>query len=245
MIRSLIALYLVFALTLPPLLSASGQGVCSSGERDSQPCSEQVDCPGGACVFVQGICDGGTDDGADCECPLSTCGLAFACPNDPVLGSCISGLRAGECCDPAFNCSDGSPCAPTQKVCLDGPLKGFPCLRDAHCLGSLCWALGRRCDDGYACVDDDDCLDGTCQGTGNFPTPTPTSAVTPSPTPVRCVGDCDGDGSVTIDNILTMVNIALGQTPLSSCFAGDENGDGTITVDELVAAVTAALLSCR
>ncbi len=235
----------VFALTLPALLTASGQRVCSSGERDGQPCTEQVDCGDGGCVLVQGVCDGGSDDGADCDCPLSTCNLGATCSNDPELGSCGGGLKAGECCDVAFNCSSGSPCTPTQKVCLDGPLKGFPCLRDAHCFGDVCWAAGRWCEDGYPCVDDDDCIQGSCQGTGSFPTLTPTPVRTPTPTPVRCIGDCDGDGSVTIDNILTMVNIALDQAPLTSCSAGDENEDGAITVNELIAAVNAALLGCR
>lgn len=230
---------------LTSVYPTSAQRLCSSGERDSQPCTEPTDCPGGGCVLARGVCDGGSDDGWDCDCPLSMCSAANACSSDPVLGSCSGGLRAGECCDPAFNCGDGSPCSPTQKVCLDGPLKGLPCLREAHCLGSACWAVGRWCDDGYPCVDDEDCIAGRCNGTGSFPTPTPTSAASPSPTPLNCTGDCDGDGSVTIDNILAMVNIALGQSPLSLCFAGDADGDGTITVNELIAAVNAALLGCH
>ena len=40
-----------------------------------------------------------------------------------------------------------------------------------------------------------------------------------------CVGDCDGGEQVTVDEILTMVNIALGNAPLSSCTAGNANGD--------------------
>ncbi len=54
-------------------------------------------------------------------------------------------------------------------------------------------------------------------------------------------GDCDGSGEVTVDELMTMVNIALGGTPLSACAAGDADGSGDVTVDEIVAAVNHAL----
>jgi hypothetical protein len=78
------------------------------------------------------------------------------------------------------------------------------------------------------------------------PTSSPTSTPTavPTPTVVSCVGDCNGDGQVTVDEILTMVNIALGNTPIASCEAGDANHDGQITVDEILAAVNNALNGC-
>ena len=41
-------------------------------------------------------------------------------------------------------------------------------------------------------------------------TPTPTGTPTTLPT---CVGDCDGTGAVAVKNIITLVNIALGNTP--------------------------------
>jgi hypothetical protein len=49
---------------------------------------------------------------------------------------------------------------------------------------------------------------------------------------------------VTVDEILTMVNIALGNAPVTTCEAGDANGDGQITVDEILAAVNDALNGC-
>jgi hypothetical protein len=49
---------------------------------------------------------------------------------------------------------------------------------------------------------------------------------------------------VTVDEILTMVNIALGNTPVTDCLAGDRNGDEMITVDEILAAVNNALTGC-
>src|SRR5262249_20915356 len=41
-----------------------------------------------------------------------------------------------------------------------------------------------------------------------------------------CVGDCNGDGVVGIDEILQMVNIALGTLDVASCAAGDANDNG-------------------
>ena len=59
-----------------------------------------------------------------------------------------------------------------------------------------------------------------------------------------CDGDCDGSWDVTIGDLLTMVNVALGNAPLSNCGAGDVNGDGTITVDEILTGVHNAFSSC-
>jgi hypothetical protein len=93
--------------------------------------------------------------------------------------------------------------------------------------------------------------------TPGLPTLTPTSAppltetptITPkptvmTPTVVPCAGDCDGDGFVTIDEILTAVNIALGNSQISDCLPSDTNGDGRITVDEILTAVNNALNGC-
>ncbi|HVM95074.1 MAG TPA: hypothetical protein VMT89_01740 [Candidatus Acidoferrales bacterium] len=59
-----------------------------------------------------------------------------------------------------------------------------------------------------------------------------------------CVGDCNGDGEVTIDELISGVNIALGTTDLSVCPAFDSNGDGEVTIDEVLTAVNSALNGC-
>lgn len=59
-----------------------------------------------------------------------------------------------------------------------------------------------------------------------------------------CVGDCNGDLAVTVDEIVKMVNIALGGLDISECPAGDRDDSGTITVDEIVQAVNNALTGC-
>lgn len=59
-----------------------------------------------------------------------------------------------------------------------------------------------------------------------------------------CAGDCNGDGRVTIDELIASVNVALGVAGLQECAAVDVNRDGAVTVDELVAAVGSALNGC-
>jgi len=59
-----------------------------------------------------------------------------------------------------------------------------------------------------------------------------------------CVGDCDGDGAVTVDEIVKGVNMALGQAAPLTCAAFDRTGDDMVTVDEVIAAVTSALEGC-
>jgi hypothetical protein len=77
------------------------------------------------------------------------------------------------------------------------------------------------------------------------PTPTATpSPPTPTPTLAVCFGDCSRNTQVTVDEILTMVNIALGNVDVSACMPGDVNHDGQITVDEILTAVNNALNGC-
>ncbi len=80
-------------------------------------------------------------------------------------------------------------------------------------------------------------------------TPSPDSTPSPiaptaTPAPPRCAGDCDGSGSVRINELEILVNIALGIDDVTACRAGDLNGDGAIGISELVAAVNAALNGC-
>lgn len=59
-----------------------------------------------------------------------------------------------------------------------------------------------------------------------------------------CVGDCTGDGVVTVDEIVRGVTMALEGAGAGDCPSFDRDGDGSVTVDELVAAVVAALEGC-
>lgn len=93
------------------------------------------------------------------------------------------------------------------------------------------------------------------------PSPTPMSTATPSPTPtptptltglpatvtptaLACVGDCKGNGQVTIDAILTLVEVALSAAPLADCPAGHANDVQEIMVDGILTAVSNAVNGC-
>jgi YVTN family beta-propeller protein len=72
------------------------------------------------------------------------------------------------------------------------------------------------------------------------PTPTNTPATPPS-----CVGDCDGDNSVTINELITGVNIALGIGSRDGCLALNCNGGALPSIDCLILALNNALYSCH
>lgn len=71
------------------------------------------------------------------------------------------------------------------------------------------------------------------------------AACIPTPTPVPCVGDCSGTRTVTVNDLIAMVRIALGLDDPSTCVAGDSDGDHAITINEIVGAVNRALNGCE
>ena len=60
----------------------------------------------------------------------------------------------------------------------------------------------------------------------------------------RCAGDCDQNGGVSVNELITMVSIALGNLDITACEAGDPSGDGMIRIDEIVAGINNALGAC-
>lgn len=72
---------------------------------------------------------------------------------------------------------------------------------------------------------------------------TPTATQTPPPGAV-CVGDCDGDRIVLVNEIQTLVNVALERADATACAAGREQASAAVTVDELVTAVSRLLHGC-
>jgi len=81
-----------------------------------------------------------------------------------------------------------------------------------------------------------------CSQGATISTPTPT----PIPGPSLCVGDCDADGAVTIDEIIRMVDVALMGTSISSCLGVSvwcETPD--VQVACIVEAIDNALHNCE
>jgi hypothetical protein len=83
--------------------------------------------------------------------------------------------------------------------------------------------------------------------TAVLPSPTPTLSLptsTPTTSSATCVGDCNGDAMVTVNELVTGVNIDLGSLAVSACRAFDIDGNGAVTINELIQAVSNALTSC-
>lgn len=155
--------------------------VCSAGAADGAPCDSDIQCPGGACVAVQGVCADGDDAGLLCDCPGGTCSGTSLCGADPESGTCRGGSASGACCDRSFACRGRSPCVGTHRLCAAGPAKGAPCVDAARCGDAACVASGRRCAggalDGVACLDQADCPAGSCvEPHAATPAPTPTAS---------------------------------------------------------------------
>ncbi len=206
---------------------------CTGGRADGMACAADSDCDGGFCVRAGAVCDGGGADRFDCPCPGGACTRALSCASDPELGTCSGGERDGACCEPLRACDQEGACTATARVCDAGEERGFGCLRDAHCPGGACGALARVCRGGLfagaPCADGRDCRGGICLGQSG---------------PVGCGGDCDASGEVTVDEVVTLVNVGLGSASVGACAAGDTDADGAVTVDEIITAVSAALGGC-
>lgn len=59
-----------------------------------------------------------------------------------------------------------------------------------------------------------------------------------------CTGDCDGSGTVTVDEIVLGVNLALGLEDGGGCSVFDADIDGNVTVDEIISSVSSGLQGC-
>ncbi len=112
-------------------------------------------------------------------------------PPTPTLRTVVDpfcwGGEVGRCIVNQTACSGNADC-PDQGRCVN---TNAPCMGDYECPYSYC---GR-------CV---------C-----YPRSTPTA--TPISGTPACYGDCNGDGRVTVDEILILINIALGDLPTDTC----------------------------
>lgn len=56
-----------------------------------------------------------------------------------------------------------------------------------------------------------------------------------------CLGDCNQDRAVTVNEMVVLVDISMGGTDLVACIPGNRNADTEISVNELVGAVDKGL----
>ena len=69
-------------------------------------------------------------------------------------------------------------------------------------------------------------------------------SVTLCPQTSACVGDCNGDRRVTVDELVAGVAVALGSSLAPPCAALDSDSNGLVKIEELITAVNAALEGC-
>ena len=62
----------------------------------------------------------------------------------------------------------------------------------------------------------------------------------------ECMGDCNDDGEVTIDDLVKVVNVSVGSMPMSACINADADpSDGRVAIDEIIRSVRSALYGCN
>lgn len=59
-----------------------------------------------------------------------------------------------------------------------------------------------------------------------------------------CIGDCGGDGEVSVDEVTTGVLLALGDPAAAACDAFDLDGDQRVDVADVITAITNVLQGC-
>jgi hypothetical protein len=207
--------------------SCDDQNPCTTNDRcQSGECFGTPVANGTPCTDMFGSCT--TDD----VCQYGFCFGDWACPDDGNECTFDCDIERGVCGTMVFNycnsdCSTGD-CDPATGDCINVVNK----------------ADGTGCDDFNECTGNDRCVAGECNG-GGVIEPTPTPTVTQTVEPSGCTGDCNGSGTVTVDELTKGVNIALGTAGVELCPSFDTNGSNTVTVDELTKAVNNALQGCR
>jgi hypothetical protein len=212
-------------------------GRCAPPAPTGHPCTDSHQCNSGFCVdgycCSTGICPVGQ------FCNSGTCG-----PPAPVGSSCTANdqCNSGHCTDGVCCADDRCPAGQacniplSEGVCAATLPPGQPCTDDAQCRAWTPGAPSGFCTDLFCCSvrvcpTGQSCAVASHEGLCTVLSP-------------GCIGDCDHGGTVTIDELLVMVNVAVDNAPTSRCEAGDSNGDGLITVDEILAAVHRALAGC-
>lgn len=98
--------------------------------------------------------------------------------------------------------------------------------------------FNEQCDDGT--VAGGDCCTATCQFQPRGSRCGITGFCDDAGRCTTCVGDCNGDGSVTVDELITVANIALGNAQASACPHGIPSGTA-VDISLIIQAVNNAL----
>lgn len=229
-------------------------GTCAQARCCATPCAgdQRCDTPG-----HEGVCGPPPLEAAPCETAAQCAEVPGqphcvdeVCCDDPCIGGrcdlpgfaglCIPGLVDGAPCVEGRVCASGF-CSDNRRCCrerCDGgfcneqglcyPLKplGEFCGEDLECASAVCDAFegiccNRRCEGA--------CRDGRCVAHAGT-------------TAVACAGDCDGDGTVAVSEVIRLVALALGQ---AAADCGSPPAVAVcVAIDDVVRAVGNALAGC-
>lgn len=212
---------------------------------DGNACTLNESCLGGSCISTQMA-----PNGTPCTSPLGLCVSNPSCQFGFCFGDFVECPDDGNECTTEFCNPQTGQCATFTETCTDDCSAGQCDPNTGQCINVQPMNEGGACDDGNECTANDRCQSGECLG-GGAQVPTPTHTPTfgpPSATPTvptgGCVGDCNGDNAVTVNELIKGVNIALGNAELDTCPSFDTNGDLEVTINEIIQAVNAALTGC-
>lgn len=208
-------------------LFCTGQDRCLDGECTVHPgedCSELGPCF--ACNPVLDLCD----PIVPCPATPTPTVTPVPTPTAPIAG-----------CQPPFNEGTYNVNGANCTFCRETSLCSSECVGPAACFcppgeeQAACCALSPCCEN--------------CPAAGSLQCRRLTCSCTPDDagccaTLCPCAGDCDGNGVVSVDELVRGVNIAGGEIPLDQCISFNTAIDGTVATGELLAALDVALNGC-
>ncbi len=131
--------------------AATTNAATTSVTTGQGPCDEHADCPGGVCVFSQGVCQPACAALTCDTCSPGTVCDACATSSGPMLGDCVAACMPKQIgqCDENDPCPQGETCMWGQNVCA--PLCTMDGCADPNLVCVGC-ATG-------SCCGCDDCVD--------------------------------------------------------------------------------------
>lgn len=204
----------------PACCDTLGEWDTRCGTIAREECS--LACPCGECCLPQAI---GSEIVGCGEKPCQDCVCALDSNCCDLEWDAICAARAGEDCERRCTCEPVSDCCfgRDEPGCQDPFCEACVCDIDEFCCDEF-WDTG--CAEDLALSSECVAICG-CLGTGG-----------------PCVGDCNQNGVVAINELILGVRISLGETGLASCPAFDADGDGQVRIAELIRGVNAALFGC-
>lgn len=180
-----------------------------------------IACPCNECCEPQ---DSGSEivGCGDKECQDCVCALDSNCCELEWDGICAA--RAAEECERRCMCEPVNDCcvAGDQSGCSLPACEACVCEIDSFCCDEF-WDVG--------CAED-------------LATASECASVCQCGAVGDCPGDCNGNGLVAINELISGVRISLGEADLAICPEFDTNGNGQVSIAELIQAVNAALDGC-